>query len=176
MSYEEDHAMLMLVSGALVDAGDVPVEPYHEAIRALTKQRDDARRALAEANAHQADATTCILGLNDAIAKLDSELAEERRKREEAEAKTAQYVERLARVLSIDHDADAAVARRLTEVTSAARARPITTPNQMAEVRKVVAEMRDGNVARHITMHPHMVDHHLAIWADRLERAIGGGR
>jgi hypothetical protein len=43
--YEEDHAALMLVSGALVDAATVPVEPYHEGVRALAAQRDAAMLA-----------------------------------------------------------------------------------------------------------------------------------
>ncbi len=37
------HIQLMRVSGALCDAGDVPVEPYDQAVRLLTKQRDEAR-------------------------------------------------------------------------------------------------------------------------------------
>jgi hypothetical protein len=47
----ENHAMLALISGALCDAKDVPVEPYDEAVRELVRQRDEARRKLANAEA-----------------------------------------------------------------------------------------------------------------------------
>jgi len=39
---------LALVSGALCDAGSVQVEPYHEGIRALTRERDEARERVVE--------------------------------------------------------------------------------------------------------------------------------
>lgn len=44
-----DHVSLMRVSGALCDAGDVPVEPYDKSVRMLTKQRNEAREKLTEA-------------------------------------------------------------------------------------------------------------------------------
>ena len=42
----KSHHQLMGVSGALVDAGSIQVEPYDKAVRALTKERDDFRAAL----------------------------------------------------------------------------------------------------------------------------------
>jgi hypothetical protein len=45
----KSHAQLMAVSGALVDARTVPVEPYDKAIRLLTKERDILLTALEKA-------------------------------------------------------------------------------------------------------------------------------
>ena len=57
---QEDHTALMLVSGALCDAATVPVEPYHEAVRLLTKQRD-TERARAEAAEKERDEARAAL-------------------------------------------------------------------------------------------------------------------
>jgi len=75
----EEHRQLMSVSGALCDAATVPVEPYEDGVRLLTKQRDDAVK-LAEARlaflrryGQHADRCTyalkgtCSCGLHEAI-------------------------------------------------------------------------------------------------------------
>ena len=41
-SSDAEHRQLMAISGALVDAGTVVVEPYADAVRELTRQRDEA--------------------------------------------------------------------------------------------------------------------------------------
>jgi len=89
-SMRADHIALMRISGALVDAGDVPVEPYDEAVRMLTKQRNEAREQRDEyrrawesaceslrADPHNAKAwQEDNVRLRERVAELERELAE----------------------------------------------------------------------------------------------------
>jgi hypothetical protein len=67
-----EHRMLQRISGALVDAKDVPVEPYDEAVRELVRQRDEARAKLAEYERKSLphDARITIAKLDEAVALL----------------------------------------------------------------------------------------------------------
>jgi hypothetical protein len=66
---------LDLVSGALCDAGSVVVEPYHEGIRALIKERDEARAELAALRADPVWAKMAAIaaGLGDVHDKLQAD-------------------------------------------------------------------------------------------------------
>jgi chromosome segregation ATPase len=100
-----DHVMLMRVSGALCDAGDVVVEPYDEAVRELVRQRDDLREkasdlkrvaATLEAERDELRAqvkrwedkeisrATCCWENEKAVERLTAELAEAERAKNEA--------------------------------------------------------------------------------------------
>lgn len=94
---DSEHVMLMRVSGALVDAATVQVEPYDEAIRALTKERDGYRDQVKDGTAHCIALDELIADQDDKISALTKELDEWKARAVAAESLAFQRGEELAK-------------------------------------------------------------------------------